>query len=148
MKTKLRRCRSRIQNQVRCRLLRRLCGSDLAWLGLGLLILGNGFFKPNISTLVGKMYKPGDARRDGAFSIFYMGINLGAFISPIVCGYLGQKVGWHWGFGAAVPVSTLAVVCFGVVQILSPGCSAVKLPKTAPATGAGASSTLWVKSTG
>ncbi|MDE2291715.1 MAG: peptide MFS transporter, partial [Elusimicrobia bacterium] len=71
------------------------------YLGLGLLILGNGFFKPNISTTVGKLYRQGDARRDRAFTIFYMGINLGAIFSPLVCGTLGQVVGWHWGFGAA-----------------------------------------------
>lgn len=65
------------------------------------LIAGNGAFKPNISTQVGLLYKPGDPRRDGAFSIFYMGVNLGAFLSPLVCGTLGQKVGWHFGFGAA-----------------------------------------------
>ncbi len=65
------------------------------------LILGNGCFKPNISTQVGGLYPEGDPRRDGAFTIFYMGINLGAFLSPLVCGTLGQKVGWHYGFGAA-----------------------------------------------
>lgn len=65
------------------------------------LILGNGCFKPNISTQVGNLYEEGDPRRDGAFTIFYMGINLGAFFSPLVCGTLGEKVGWHWGFGAA-----------------------------------------------
>ncbi len=65
------------------------------------LILGNGCFKPNISTQVGLLYPPGDQRRDRAFSIFYVGINLGAFLSPLVCGTLGQKVGWHWGFAAA-----------------------------------------------
>jgi len=65
------------------------------------LILGNGCFKPNISTQVGHLYPQGDTRRDGAFTIFYMGINLGAFFSPLVCGTLGQMVGWHWGFGAA-----------------------------------------------
>lgn len=65
------------------------------------IIIGNGFFKPNISTQVGGLYKQGDARRDRAFTLFYMGINLGAFFSPLVCGTLGQKVGWHWGFGAA-----------------------------------------------
>ncbi len=65
------------------------------------LILGNGAFKPNISTQVGDLYEEGDPRRDGAFTIFYMGINLGAFFSPLVCGTLGQKVGWHYGFGAA-----------------------------------------------
>jgi len=65
------------------------------------LILGNGFFKPNISTQVGGLYSQNDPRRDRAYSIFYMGINLGAFFSPLVCGTLGQNVGWHWGFGAA-----------------------------------------------
>jgi POT family proton-dependent oligopeptide transporter len=70
-------------------------------IALGLLIIGNGFFKPNISTIVGGLYRKGDPRRDGGFTIFYMGINLGAFFSPIVCGMLGEKVGWHYGFGAA-----------------------------------------------
>jgi POT family proton-dependent oligopeptide transporter len=65
------------------------------------LILGNGAFKPNISTQVGALYPPGDRRRDRAFSLFYMGINLGAFFSPLVCGTLGEKIGFHWGFGAA-----------------------------------------------
>ncbi len=70
--------------------------------GLILLIIGNGAFKPNISTQVGGLYKEGDPRRDGAFTIFYMGINLGAFLAPLVCGTLGQStLGWHWGFGAA-----------------------------------------------
>lgn len=68
---------------------------------LGLLILGNGFFKPNISTVVGQLYEKNDPRRDGAFTIFYMGINLGAFFSPLVCSTLGEKVGWHYGFAAA-----------------------------------------------
>jgi POT family proton-dependent oligopeptide transporter len=68
---------------------------------LVLLILGNGAFKPNISTQVGALYPPGDHRRDRAFSIFYMGINLGAFFSPLVCGTLGEKIGFHWGFAAA-----------------------------------------------
>lgn len=65
------------------------------------LMLGNGFFKPNISTQVGGLYEEGDPRRDGAYTLFYMGINIGGFFSPLVCGTLGQKVGWHWGFGAA-----------------------------------------------
>lgn len=70
-------------------------------LALLCIILGNGAFKPNISTQVGNLYKEGDNRRDGAFTIFYMGINLGAFFAPLICGTLGQTVGWHWGFGAA-----------------------------------------------
>ncbi len=65
------------------------------------LILGNGCFKPNISTQVGGLYAPGDHRRDRAYSIFYVGINLGAFLAPLVCGTLGEKAGWHYGFAAA-----------------------------------------------
>ncbi len=65
------------------------------------LILGNGCFKPNISTQVGSLYAQDDPRRDGAFTIFYMGINLGAFFSPLICGTLGQIYGWHYGFAAA-----------------------------------------------
>ncbi|RYZ73848.1 MAG: MFS transporter [Proteobacteria bacterium] len=74
---------------------------NLFFPALFLLIIGNGAFKPNISTQVGDLYAPGDARRDGAFTLFYMGINLGAVLSPLVCGTLGQKFGWHYGFGAA-----------------------------------------------
>jgi POT family proton-dependent oligopeptide transporter len=70
-------------------------------LALLVLILGNGAFKPNISTQVGSLYAPGDPRRDRAFSIFYVGINLGAFLAPLVCGTLGEELGWHYGFGAA-----------------------------------------------
>ena len=69
--------------------------------GLLLLILGNGCFKPNISTQVGSLYPAGDPRRDRAFTIFYVGINTGAFFSPLVCGTLGQLWGWQYGFGAA-----------------------------------------------
>ena len=65
------------------------------------LILGNGAFKPNISTQVGWLYPPGDHRRDRAYSIFYVGINIGAFLAPLVCGTLGEKAGWHYGFAAA-----------------------------------------------
>ncbi|KAB7741517.1 MFS transporter [Parvibaculum sedimenti] len=65
------------------------------------LILGNGAFKPNISSQVGTLYAPGDARRDRAYSIFYVGINLGAFLAPLVCGTLGERIGWHYGFAAA-----------------------------------------------
>ena len=65
------------------------------------LIFGNGAFKPNISTQVGTLYAPGDPRRDRAFSIFYVGINLGAFLAPLICGTLGEEIGWHYGFGAA-----------------------------------------------
>lgn len=70
-------------------------------LALLFLVLGNGCFKPNISSQVGSLYAPGDKRRDRAFTIFYMGVNLGAFFSPLVCGTLGQIYGWHYGFTAA-----------------------------------------------
>lgn len=69
--------------------------------GLAVIVLGTGHFKPSVSVMVGQLYAPGDPRRDGAFSIFYMGINLGAFLCAFVCGTLGEKVGWHWGFGSA-----------------------------------------------
>jgi proton-dependent oligopeptide transporter, POT family len=69
--------------------------------GLVFIVLGTGLLKPNISTMVGSLYKEGDARRDAGFSIFYMGINLGAFIAPLICGYLAQRVSWHYGFAAA-----------------------------------------------
>jgi proton-dependent oligopeptide transporter, POT family len=68
---------------------------------LGFLILGNGAFKPNMSSQVGELYAPGDPRRDRAYLIFYVGINLGAFLAPLVCGTLGERVGWHYGFAAA-----------------------------------------------
>jgi len=84
------------------------------------LIMGNGAFKPNISTQVGSLYAPGDPRRDGAFAIFYMGINLGAFLSPLVCGTLGQKVGWHWGFAAAGVGMVLGLIIFLVGQPMLP----------------------------
>ena len=93
--------------------------------GLVLIVLGTGLLKPNISTMVGALYAEGDARRDAGFSIFYMGINLGAALSPLVCGYLAQSAGfketlasagfapeasWHWGFGAAGVGMTLGLV--------------------------------------
>ncbi len=81
-------------------------------MGLGLLILGNGFFKPNISTIVGKLYAELDPRRDSAFTIFYMGINLGAFLSPLICGTLGQTVSWAYGFGSAALGMVLGLVTF------------------------------------
>ena len=69
--------------------------------GLVFIVLGCGMLKPNISTMVGGLYKPGDIRRDKGFTIFYIGINLGAFISSLVVGYVGEVYGWHYGFGLA-----------------------------------------------
>jgi len=71
------------------------------YLALALIVVGNGFFKPNISTFVGSLYKEGDPRKDSGFVIFYMGINIGAFVSPLLCGWLGREYGWHYGFGLA-----------------------------------------------
>jgi proton-dependent oligopeptide transporter, POT family len=71
------------------------------YLGLFLIVIGTGLLKGNVSVIVGQLYGPRDARRDAGFSIFYMGINLGAFIAPLICGYLGQRVSWHAGFAAA-----------------------------------------------
>jgi proton-dependent oligopeptide transporter, POT family len=78
-----------------------LTAESMFLFGLLCLIVGNGCFKPNISTQVGSLYPQGDPRRDRAFTIFYMGVNLGAFFSPLVCGTLGQVYGWRYGFGAA-----------------------------------------------
>jgi POT family proton-dependent oligopeptide transporter len=71
------------------------------YIGLCLIVAGTGLLKPNASTMVGDLYDKDDQRRDAGFSIFYMGINLGAFIGPIITSYLGQKIAWHYGFGAA-----------------------------------------------
>ncbi|HUP25643.1 MAG TPA: peptide MFS transporter [Thermoanaerobaculia bacterium] len=99
--------------------------------GLACVVVGTGLLKPNISAIVGQLYEPGDVRRDAGFSIFYMGINLGAFISPLVCGWLAQsetfrgmlqgwgispESSWHWGFGAAA-----VGMFFGLVQYVATG---------------------------
>ncbi|WP_375760516.1 peptide MFS transporter [Corallococcus exercitus] len=93
-------------------LLLALPGISIFYAGLGFLIIGNGFFKPNISTMVGGLYPAGDGRRDGAFTIFYMGINLGAVLGNFICGTLGERVGWHWGFGSAGVGMTLGLIIF------------------------------------
>lgn len=71
------------------------------FLALALIVVGNGFFKPNISTFVGALYKDGDTRKDSGFTIFYMGINIGGWIAPLLCGWLAASYGWHYGFGLA-----------------------------------------------
>jgi proton-dependent oligopeptide transporter, POT family len=82
--------------------------------GLLFIIIGTGFFKPNVSTMVGQLYREGDSRRDAGFTIFYMGINLGAFLGPLVCAYLAEsaRFGWHWGFAAAGVGMVLGLVQF------------------------------------
>jgi len=84
------------------------------------LILGNGCFKPNISTQVGGLYPPGDHRRDRAYSIFYVGINVGAFLAPLVCGTLGEKAGWHYGFAAAGVGMCIGLTIYLYAQHLLP----------------------------
>ena len=80
------------------------------YFGLTLIVLGTGLLKGNVAVIVGQLYARDDQRRDAGFSIFYMGINLGAFIAPLICGYLGQRIGWHIGFGAAGVGMTVGVV--------------------------------------
>ena len=87
---------------------------QLFYLGLGLLMLGTGLLKPNVSTIVGQIYAPGDARRDSGFSIFYMGINLGALIAPLACGWVGQRIDWRLGFGLAGVGMTVGVVQYAL----------------------------------
>jgi len=82
------------------------------YLGLGFLVSGNGFFKPNISSFLGRFYETTDPRKDTAFSIFYLGINVGAFLGSTLCGYLGQKVNWHLGFGTAGLFMLLGLAVF------------------------------------
>jgi POT family proton-dependent oligopeptide transporter len=84
------------------------------YLGLALIVFGTGLLKPNISTLVGTLYSEKDARRDAGFSIYYMGINIGALISPLVCGYLRKEFDWHYGFGAAGVGMTLGVLQYSL----------------------------------
>jgi len=85
---------------------------SIFWLALSFIIVGSGFLKANISVIVGQLYPRTDVRRDGAYTIFYMGINLGAFLGSLACGYLGQTYGWAYGFGAAGVGMLLGLVVF------------------------------------
>jgi len=84
--------------------------------GLALLIFGNGFFKPNISSIVGQLYEHEGKRKDAAYTIFYMGINAGAFLGILLCGYIGEKVGWRYGFGLAGVFMLLGMIMFQLGQ--------------------------------
>jgi proton-dependent oligopeptide transporter, POT family len=84
------------------------------YLGLMLIVFGTGLLKPNISVIVGQLYGQNDHRRDAGFTLFYMGINLGAFLSPLVCGYLGQTFDWHYGFAAAGVGMVFGLVQYGL----------------------------------
>jgi POT family proton-dependent oligopeptide transporter len=82
------------------------------FIGMGILIVGNGYFKPNISTIVGSLYKDNDGRRDSGFSLFYMGINIGGFLGGLLCGWIGQEVNWHLGFGLAGVFMIVGLITF------------------------------------
>ncbi len=86
---------------------------------LALLIVGNGFFKPNISTTVGSLYAAGDRKRDDGFNIFYTGINLGAAMSPLLCGYVGETYGWHFGFGLATVGMLIGLAVFVMPNLIT-----------------------------
>ncbi len=95
---------------------------------LALIICGNGFFKPNISTMVGGLYPQGSPKRDAGFTMFYMGINLGAGLAPLICGYVGETFGWHYGFGLATVGMLVGLAVFiapTVVTQFAIGASAV-----------------------
>ena len=115
-------------------------GSVVFYLGLVTVAVGTGLLKPNISTLVGGLYPEGGARRDAAFSIFYMGINLGSLLGITIVGYLGQKVGWHYGFGAAAVGMALGLVTFRLLGQRHLG-HLGNVPKRAVATSASSSET-------
>ncbi|WP_350289985.1 oligopeptide:H+ symporter [uncultured Croceitalea sp.] len=87
--------------------------NDIAFfLALAFIVVGNGFFKPNISTFVGTLYENGDPKKDVGFTIFYMGINIGGFAAPLLCGWLGETYGWHYGFGLAGIGMLTGLLCF------------------------------------
>ena len=99
------------------------------FLGLCLIVIGTGLLKPNVSGIVGTLYEQGDRRRDAGFSIFYMGINLGAFIAPLICGPLAQRVNWHWGFAAAGFGMALGVVQYILgKRTIAPGLARLTQP--------------------
>ena len=86
------------------------------YLGLAFLVFGNGFFKPNMTSIISEMYKDRPNKKDGAYTIFYMGVNAGAFFGILLCGYLGEKVGWGYGFGLAGVFMFLGLVQFWLAQ--------------------------------
>ncbi|MDQ0951849.1 POT family proton-dependent oligopeptide transporter [Streptomyces phaeochromogenes] len=82
----------------------------MTWAGLGLISAGTGLLKPNVATMVGKLYRTDDDRRDAGFAVYYMAINIGAFAGPLITGWLGDHQGWHWGFSAAAVGMTLGLI--------------------------------------
>lgn len=122
---------------------------NVFWLALALIIVGSGFLKANISVMVGQLYRLTDLRRDAAYTIFYMGINVGAALGTILVGYLGQKIGWGWGFGLAGIGMILGLVVFvlGKKVLLGAGEAPQPLSKKAEtviyATGVAAVAVMW-----
>ena len=90
--------------------------APMFYTGLGLLIFGNGFFKPNISTMVGQLYENNEEKKDAAYTIFYMGINAGAFLGILLCGFIGEQIGWSYGFGVAGIFMFLGMIMFYLGQ--------------------------------
>ncbi|MFF5780144.1 peptide MFS transporter [Streptomyces virginiae] len=84
--------------------------ATMTWIGLGLISAGTGLLKPNVATMVGKLYRTDDDRRDAGFALYYMAINIGAFAGPLVTGWLGEHQGWHWGFSAAAVGMTAGLI--------------------------------------
>ena len=90
--------------------------SIFLYIGIGLLIVGNGFFKPNMTSIISHMYKDFPEKKDGAYTIFYMGVNAGAFLGILLCGYIGEKIGWSYGFGLAGIFMFLGMIQFSLTQ--------------------------------
>ena len=95
------------------------------YIGISLLVVGTGFFKPNITSIISKMYEGRDDKKDGAFNIFYMGVNAGAFLGIMLCGWVGEKVGWSFGFGLAGIFMLLGMIQFYYAQPLFGGIGGV-----------------------
>ena len=90
--------------------------SFFIYTGLGLLVIGSGFFKPNMTSIISEMYEGKENKKDGAYTIFYMGVNAGAFLGILLCGYLGEKIGWSWGFGVAGIFMLFGLLQFWLIQ--------------------------------
>lgn len=101
------------------------------YLGLGCLVIGTGFFKPNMTSILSEMYKEFPEKKDGAYTIFYMGVNAGAFFGMMLCGYLAERVGWHWGFGLAGIFMLLGTLQFWLAKPLFGNVGGVPKKQTA-----------------
>ncbi len=114
------------------------------WTALAFIIVGTGFLKANISAIVGQLYPRDDLRRDPAYTIFYMGINMGGMLGPIACGILGETLGWSYGFGAAAVGMLLGIVVFVIGKPLLLGCGESAYPEKLNAKVAGPVSVEWL----